>query len=264
MVTRAVLRLFPRPSSTQTALAAVSDYQQILALLSRARARLGPSLGAFEVMWPHFYRLATEKVHRRPPLPGGAAAYVLVESQGTDQQQDATQFEELLAEAAKHEEITDAVIARSGKESQELWNIRDASGEFQKTFWPYVGYDVSIPIGDIGSFVDTCTARIESHWPDATCVIFGHVADSNIHLCIRSESARDAQPVHGMNEVVYECVGSFGGSISAEHGIGLLKKRYLHHSRSNAELAMMRRLKRSLDPRNILNPGKVFDMEVGH
>ncbi len=258
VVTRAVLRLFPKPTNSQTALCAVQSYTQVIELLNLARVRLGSTLAAYEVMWPTFYELGTTRSARRAPLPIGSAAYILVESMGTDADHDASQFQEFLEEALSAGAIADGILANSVRERQDIWDIRDSSGEFQKTFWPYIGFDVSLPIGVIGNFVEECTRRLQANWPDVQLVIFGHVADSNIHICVRVESAA-TQPQEAVDEIVYRCVGEFSGSISAEHGIGLLKKRYLSYSRSEQEVALMRCIKRALDPHHCLNPGKIFD-----
>jgi FAD/FMN-containing dehydrogenase len=258
VVTRAVLRLFPQPTSRQTALCAVADHGRLLDLLNIAKARLGSTLAAFEVMWPEFYRLATHEVGRRAPLPAGSHAYVLIESLGTDAQSDAIQFQHFLEAATEAGAICDAVIARSGAEIQQIWDIRDASGEFHKTFWPYVGFDVSLPIGTAGRFIEECSKRLRGVWADIRLVFFGHLADSNIHVCVRRETDT-VQPETQIEAIVYGCLGEFGGAVSAEHGIGLLKKNFLALSRSAGEIALMGRVKQTLDPGNILNRGKVFD-----
>jgi len=257
VITRAVLRLFPKPTSRQTALCAVSDYAQVLALLNLAKARLGSTLAAFEVMWSEFFRLATEVAGLRAPLPGGSYAYILIESQGTDAHSDSAQFEQFLEAAIQANALDDAVIARSGIESQAIWDLRDSSGEFQRTFWPYVGFDVSLPIGSTGRFITECSRRLTAAWPDVGCIFFGHLADSNIHICVRTATASE-QPQERIDAIVYGCLGEFAGAVSAEHGIGLLKKDFLTLSRSPAEIALMRGLKQTLDPRNTLNRGKVF------
>jgi len=258
VVTRAVLRLFPKPSSVQTCLCAVTDYDQVVRLLRAARAQLGADLAAFEVMWPNFYRLGTEGMGRRAPLPPGAGAYVLVESMGTDAERDQAQFMGFVEQVLGDEIITDAVVAQSLKESREIWAVRDSSGEFPQTFWPNIGFDVSIPIGAIGRFIDDCTARLTARWPDVETVWFGHAADSNIHIGVRIDRL-DVQPEEEVEAIVYDCVAAFAGSISAEHGIGLLKRAYLGKSRTDTEIATMRLLKKALDPSGILNPGKVFE-----
>ena len=258
VVTRAVLKLAPKPLSQQTALCALADYDAVLRLLGLARARLGSTLAAFEVLWPDFYRCGTDGLGARPPLPHGAGAYVLIETMGSDPDGDARAFEQAIAAAFEDNIIADAVIAASIKERQEIWTIRDSSGEFTRTFWPNVGFDVSLPIGDIGRFIDDCRARLEVAFLGVEAVWFGHAADGNIHIGVRVPGAAP-QPEEAIDDIVYACVGDHAGSISAEHGIGLLKKAYLGRSRSPHEIEAMRRLKRALDPRNILNPGKIFD-----
>lgn len=257
IVTRAILRLFPKPRSEQTALCAVKSYDDVLKLLRLARSRLGPTLSAFEVMWPLFYKLATDIAESPAPLPAGYGAYVLVENMGTDQDRDSAQFQDLMEAVFEEEIVADAVIAQTGRDRLALWSIRDASGELPKMFWPYVGFDVSIPIGRIGEFVDECSRLLGERWSDARSIWFGHAADSNIHICVRVEGA-EVQPEKAIDDIVYDCVGRYAGSISAEHGIGVLKRDYLGASRSEAELGMMRTMKRALDPQNLLNPGKIF------
>jgi FAD/FMN-containing dehydrogenase len=263
VVTRAVLRLHPKPAGVQTAFCAVKNYPAALDLLDLARGGLGPTLSAFEVMWPRFYALATDareagSAARRPPLPGGHGAYVLVEAMGVDETRDAEQFQGLIEAAFDAGVVQDAVIAQSLKDSLDFWAVRDSAGELVRTFWPHVIFDVSVRVGDIGRFVDECTRRLQSRWAGAQTVWFGHAADSNLHIAVRIPDALP-HPDHEVEQIVYDCVGAFEGSISAEHGIGLLKREFLGRSRSPAEIEAMRRLKRALDPQAILNPGKVFD-----
>ena len=137
-----------------------------------------------------------------------------------------------------------------------LWAIRDAPGEFTKVFWPQISFDISIPTGQMGDFMVECQRRLEAKWPDVYTVFFGHVADSNLHLSIKTNG--DPEHEHALDAEVYKAVGDWGGSISAEHGIGVHKKPFLHYSRTPEEVALMRTLKAALDPKGILNPGKVF------
>jgi FAD/FMN-containing dehydrogenase len=255
VVTRAVLRLFPKPSSRQTALCAVADYGHVLRLLEAAKRWLGADLAAFEVMWPEFYRLATDVGGLRAPLEAGQGAYVLVESLGSDPVRDDLRFHEFVESALVEGTIADGVVARSIQDCEAIWRIRDSSGEFPRTFWPYVGFDVSIPVGAIGRFIDECEGRLAARWPEVQTVWFGHVADSNIHIGVRGP---EPLPESEVDAIVYDCVGEYAGSISAEHGIGTLKRAFLDKSRTAQELAAMRLLKRALDPAGILNPGKIF------
>lgn len=257
VITRAVLRLFPQPRSACTALCAVRDYPAVLRLLGHAKAGLGPLLSAFEMMWPDFYEWVTTRVQGLPrPLPLGHGAYVLVEAMGTEQDADQQRFEAVLGQALEAGIVQDAVIAQSGAEARRIWSVRDASGELQRTFWPHAGYDVSIPTGRLGDFILACTGAVKQHWPDAQTVFFGHVGDSNIHIGV--QVGERPHPEEAIDAVVYGLVRDWAGSVSAEHGIGLLKRPYLAHSRSSAELQLMRSLKATLDPLGILNPGKVL------
>jgi FAD/FMN-containing dehydrogenase len=257
VITRLVLRLHPKPQGTCTALLGLKDYDAVLAFLAAARAGLGATLSAFEIMWPPFYRLGTEALGRRAPLPFDHGVYLLVETLGDDPSGDAACFERVIGQAMEVGSVDDAVIASSARETAELWAIRDCPGEFKQVFWPQISFDVSIPTGEMAGFMDLCRSRLEAKWPGVETVFFGHVADSNLHLSVKT----DGDPVHEheIDAEVYACVGEWGGSVSAEHGIGSHKKAFLHHSRTPPELAMMRALKAALDPKGTLNPGKVFD-----
>jgi FAD/FMN-containing dehydrogenase len=263
VVTRAVLRLQPQPRSTCTALCALADYAAVMRLLHHLRQSLSGSLSAFEMMWPDFYELISALPDRAPPLPWGHGAYVLVEALGAEQRPDQARFEAALQAALADGTVADAVIAQSDAQARALWAIRDGSGEFRRVFWPHVGYDISIPSGDLGAFTDACRAALQTRWPQARSLFFGHVGDANIHIAV--QVGEFEQPEHALDELVYGLVRDWQGSISAEHGIGVLKRPYLGHSRTAAELALMTALKRTLDPRHILNPGKIFDIGLpGH
>jgi FAD/FMN-containing dehydrogenase len=253
VITRLVLRLFPPAPSVATALAALDSDEQILDLLSRAKRGFGATLSAFEVMWPDFYGFAT--AIQAPPLPHGSEAYVLLETMGTDPAIDQDRFETIIGEALEAGIITDAVIAQSTREAQALWAVRDASGDFPRRFAPNISFDISVPTGEIAALRADCRDRLAARWPDMEMLFFGHIADGNLHLTVRSPAP---MPAHDIEELVYQAVGERRCSISAEHGIGLVKRPFLHYSRSPAEIALMRTLKATLDPNNILNPGKII------
>ncbi|SNT31468.1 FAD/FMN-containing dehydrogenase [Noviherbaspirillum humi] len=260
VITRVVLRLQPQPRSTCTALCAVSGYEDVLRLLQALQGSLGNALSAFEVMWPDFYELITTRVPGRPaPLAQGHGAYVLIEASGSDAARDQALFQAALEGVLEQGIVEDAVIAQSQAEARRLWAIRDGSGEFRSVFWPHVGFDVSLPAGDIGRFVAACTDAVRRRWPEAKTVFFGHVGDSNIHIGVKA--GEGDQPTDDIDAIVYGLVRDWAGSVSAEHGIGLLKRHYLRYSRSEEEIALMKRIKRTLDPRNILNPAKIFEMQ---
>jgi FAD/FMN-containing dehydrogenase len=257
VVTRAVLRLQPQPRSSCTALCALKDYASVVRLLHHLRQSLSGTLSAFEMMWPDFYELITALPDRPPALPWGHGAYVLVEALGSEQASDQARFEAALEAALAEGIVADAVLAQSEAQARALWAIRDGSGEFRRVFWPHVGYDVSIPTGELSEFVDACRTALRCRWPQAKTLFFGHVGDANIHIAVKVGELE--QPESELDELVYGLVRCWHGSISAEHGIGVLKRAYLRYSRTEQELTMMKAFKRTLDPGHILNPGKIFE-----
>lgn len=152
--------------------------------------------------------------------------------------------------------LRDAVLAQSEAETLTLWSIREASVAFPTQLEP-ISFDVSLPIGDIGDFVDRCRRTLESRWPGLGGLYFGHVGDSNLHLTLDARAVPGIEAAH-VEQAVYELVRAHRGSISAEHGIGTLKRPFLAHSRGAGEIACMQAIKRALDPRGILNPGKLL------
>ncbi len=256
VITRVVVRLHPQPRSQCTAFCAVADFDGVVALLRHAREGLGGSLSAFEVMWPDFYDLMTAPgVGIAPPLPSGAGAYVLVEAFGADAARDGRHFEEMLAAAVDAGMVIDGAVALSAGEAAAFWKVRDASAEFPRLGWPALGYDIGIPTGDIGRFVAACREAVTATWPGARTAFFGHIGDSNLHLHVKAPAGVDAASVQ---QLVYGLVRDWKGTTSAEHGIGTLRRAYLPYTRSETEIAVMHQLKRALDPRHILNPGKVL------
>lgn len=257
VITKAVLKLFPEPRTTNTALCALKDYDAVLKLLGHMRRNLGANLSAFEMMWPDFYeRMTSGLAHLTTPLPHGHGAYVLIESQGTSPDTDKDHFERVLGAALEEGVVDDVVIAQSETDALRFWAVRDSSGEFRAVFWPHVGFDVSIPTGEIGRFVESLKETLHARWQDTQTVFFGHAGDSNVHIGVKVVEGE--QPEEEIEQVVYRAVSEWHGSVSAEHGIGTLKRAFLHYSRTPAEIATMGLLKSALDPRGILNPGKVL------
>jgi FAD/FMN-containing dehydrogenase len=257
IITRVVLRLYPAPRSTCTAMVAAPDYDRVVALLRHAQAALGGTLSAFEMMWPDFYTLMTTQVPGMPqPLPLGSPAYVLIEALGSEPEPDLARFERMLETAAEADLLTDAVVAQSPADARAFWTVRDGSGDFPRIGWPGKSFDIGIPTARIGAFVEACKADLQARWSTAETAFFGHIGDSNLHLHVKVRDGE--QPQEEIEEVVYGTVRAWSGTVSAEHGIGVIKRRYLGHSRSPQEIAVMRAIKHALDPSGLLNPGKVF------
>jgi FAD/FMN-containing dehydrogenase len=262
VITRAVLRLRPAPLSHNTAYVAVDRFERLPALLARLSGALGGSLSAFEVMWSDCYELlTTPPAQGRAPIPYGHAYYVLVETLGADQAEDEARFERVLAGALEEEIITDAVIAKSGAEREAMWAIRDDVSQTARN-GPIFAFDVSLRIGDMEAYVTEVRGALRARWPDtASLITFGHMGDGNLHL-IAGVGDRSAETRDAIEHLVYEPLAKVKGSISAEHGVGLQKREFLGVSRSPNEIALMRQLKALLDPHNILNPGKVFEVQT--
>ena len=260
IVTKAVLKLFPAPKSASTVFVALASPRQALELLSHMRSHLGERLTAFELMSARCVDIVqTVFPDHRSPLAGNAAWYVLLEA--TDPQPgDALNaaMETALEAALEAALIEDAAIAKNQAEAGKLWDIREHLPEAQAR---NIKHDISVPISRIAEFIDTADAALEKHWPGVRPVTFGHLGDGNLHYNISEPPSFTVEA--WLNEwkqvstVVHDCVNDFGGSISAEHGLGKLKNVEVRKYKSPVELALMRSIKNTLDPLNIMNPGKV-------
>jgi FAD/FMN-containing dehydrogenase len=259
IVTRAVLRLREQPQSQLTALAALDSFDAIARFLKHMDRAVGGGLSAFEVMWRDFYEAVAAVVRPNgPPLPFGRAYYVVVEFLGADEDADRRRFEVALEQAFEAVLLADAVLASSSAQAREIWDIRDQSEHVESASGPTVTFDVSLPIGAMEAYVAKVQGELAAQGRRPGCFVFGHLGDGNLHFMVPAEPGSDADR-HAVEAVVYGHLEALRGSVSAEHGIGLEKKAWLGHSRSPEELAVMRTLKRALDPKGILNPGKVFD-----
>ena len=259
VVTRAALRIFPAPAEQQVALCALDSFDKVRAFLDLARTRLAGDLTAFEVMWNEYYRLTTELVKGvAAPLPTDHSFYVLLESSGTDAERIRSDLEEMLEKALEQGIILDATIASSGAAATAIWRIRDSSVELGRALGPNsVGFDISLAIDKMEAFADTINAELKQKIDkDAYAIVFGHAGDGNLHVNVKYSATTDRN--EEITKLVYGITGDFAGSISAEHGIGLLKRPYLRLSRTEEEIETMRTLKRALDPHHILNPGRIF------
>lgn len=262
IITRVVLKLQPAPGCVMAALCGVDDYKGVVGLLMAARQGLGPLLSAFEVMWADYWHAATERVQNVPkPIKGKHAFYVLIEAQGLDASIDNERFQTWLERQIDGGLIADAAIAQSQADMADFWHTRDACGEFQTVLGPHCAFDIGLPVKDMDRFVVACRAALEAQMPGITSVYYGHIGDGNLHIVALREGF-DVQPSDDINRIVYEVVREFGGTVSAEHGIGTVKKAYLSFTRSAQEVELMATLKRALDPGYILNPGKIIDLPL--
>lgn len=259
IVTRAVLRLREAPKSQNTALLASNKFPDVINLLKFLDRELGGTLTAFEVMWQDFYKLVTTKPAKsKPPLEQTYEYYVLVEARGADPDADSERYQAVLMQALDQGIIDDVVIAKSQAERNALWAIRDDVEQGSRFGKPFI-FDVSLQIKDMEPYIRTVRDSLEKEWPGNRCFVFGHLGDGNLHYNIVVGDFSE-QAKHSVESIVYGPLQKINGSVSAEHGIGLEKKPYLSICRNEQEIALMQKLKNSLDPKCILNPGKIFDL----
>ncbi|BAS00291.1 D-2-hydroxyglutarate dehydrogenase [Blastochloris viridis] len=262
IITAASLRLFPLPRQEETAFAALPSIEAALAFLGLARARLGELLTSFELIAATSLALVARHLPEMP-LPYGAASFtapwhVLVQASGDANV--AERLEATLAEGLQAGHLIDAVVARSLAQARELWTVREGGlGEAMRRAGGAIGHDVSITVSRIPKFLSDAEARLREQWPDVLIAVHGHLGDGNLHYNVllppQQRTADAAQRVHRM---VYDSVAELAGSFSAEHGIGQIKTDELRRYKSSVELGLMRAIKMALDPKGLMNPGKVL------
>ena len=255
IITAAVLRLHPRPSASATAWVALERPQAAVQLLGFLHERLGDRLSAFELISQNC--LDAVLAHARDlqaPLAARHPWYVLVEIADSGAAAIlAERVERSLAECAERGVLVDAVLAQSGEQARALWRIRETIPEAQFT---NVKHDVSVPVSRTPEFIELATERLGKRFAQLDIYAFGHVGDGNIHFNVGPAGLLAERST--VNRIVYEVVDELGGSISAEHGLGQLKREEIRAHKDALELELMRRIKQALDPRGLMNPGKVL------
>ena len=262
VVTRAVLRLHPRARCVSTAFAAVEDFDRLTRFLAACRSGVGGDLAAFEVLWEGFYRLVTTSPARNaPPLEYGSPYYVIVEAYGSDPARDPESFAAVVGACIDDGTIVDSVLATTASERRRIWAMRDDVEQLARMA-PIFTFDVSLPVATMETYVEEVGRALEERFESFQWVVFGHLGDGNLHLVVGvGDASKEAR--RAVERCVYEPLRPRAGSVSAEHGIGLEKQPYLSWTRGPAEIELMRTLKRALDPRGILNPGRVVPPESG-
>ncbi len=253
VVTRVIVRLFPLPKSRQTVLLATESFDAVKRLLKTMRLELAGTLSAFEVMWNSYFRAVTVAGVHRAPLARDYPYYVLLEAEGAEPEADEERFRNILEHSLEAGDVIDAALPKTESERDEFWAIREG---FEVAQPAYV-YDISLPIKAMTTFISKLEKAMAGWRSDARLIVFGHIADGNLHLFV--SPFEDGIHRERSDEIVYGCLDGLNGSISAEHGIGIEKKAWLGCSRSETEIQLMRNLKELLDPKNLLNPGKVLN-----
>jgi len=258
IITRAILKIQDLPKTRNTAFIALESFEKTNELLQKAKKHLKNDLTSFELLWQDYYSLMTSPPSPySPPLPQTYLFYVLMETLGQDAAEDKISFDEFLEESLQDGLIADATIAHSHQELEWFWKIRENVELIFSIHDPVFLFDVSLAISDMDAYIKTIRSELESVWPDLLFYSFGHMGDGNLHLYITCGND-DMKTKQQVEEIVYKPLQHIGGSITGEHGIGLEKKTWLHISRSAQEIQLMKTIKKTLDPKGILNPGKLL------
>jgi len=265
LITAATLKLFPRPRALATAWVAVPDPAAAVSLLGRLRDAAGDNVTAFEIVGRTALELVLRHIpHARDPLAGKPAWQVLIELSGSSDVSDdlAGTLEQALHQAAADGLVDDAVLAASGAQTTALWALRENVSEAQKIEGVSIKHDIAVPVSRIAEFIARADAALLAAFPDVRIVCFGHIGDGNLHYNqSRPETRSNAEFIAqtgAVNRIVHDLVHELGGSISAEHGLGQLKREEVLRYKSRTEMDLMRAVKQALDPRGLMNPGKLL------
>ena len=264
IITAAVLKLFPRPKATLTAMAAMNSPADALKLLDRARTRCDAALTGFELMSNYSMQLVARLFPQLPqPMPLTYPQYALLEISDSESEEHAMgMLEAFIGEALEAGDIADAVVATSVAQARAMWQLREHVPIAQMQDGKNVKCDISIPSSRIPDFIAETDALLQQHFPGCRNVTFGHVGDGNLHYNVSAPEGVDPEQfmlLQGqVHRVVHDSVHRFGGSIAAEHGVGAMKRDDIRHYLPEVEIKLMRRIKQALDPDNLMNPGKII------
>ncbi|MGA1316527.1 MAG: FAD-binding oxidoreductase [Rubrivivax sp.] len=263
LITAATMKLYPQPAATLTALAACPTLEACVALLRTARQHLDAGLTGFEVMNRFSLDLVARHFQTLPrPLPGAEWTVLLELSEPQGPATAQSRLEALLSEALEAGQVTDAAVASSLAQARSMWHLRESIPLAQAQEGLNIKHDIALPVSAIPAFCERTDAALARHLPGVRLVNFGHLGDGNLHYNVQAPpevnpAAFLEQHEHAVNAIVYDAVQGCGGSISAEHGIGQLKRDELPLRKSGVALAMMRQIRLALDPLGVMNPGRV-------
>ena len=261
VVTKAVLKLVEAPKSRVSAFVGINNFDDVVKFMRHMDQGLAGTLSSYELIWKDtFITLTQDPSVERSPLPYDYNYYVLLEGLGSDIKKDKDRLEKLVEDALVDGFIEDATFAYTPKELRWFWHIRENVDALVTVMTYDQHFDISLPINRIGDTIASISSKLKAIEGVTHIFPFGHVGDGNIHFIIGKENDSDALRL-AIDHVIYEPLLELGGSVSAEHGIGLHKKKYLQLCRSGEEIALMKQIKKTLDPNNILNRGKVLDID---
>jgi FAD/FMN-containing dehydrogenase len=262
IITAAVLKVFPRPRTSVTAWTAVDDVAAAVKLLRAMRSALGDRLTGFELISADCVALARAQFPSLPDPLRGHAWYVLVQADDVAANSPLTgEIESALADAISDDIARDATIAQSEAQAAALWALREHIPEAQRLEGPNIKHDISVPVSRIPEFLDQARVALDAAFPGVRYVVFGHLGDGNLHYNLSAPAGADPVAFNATtpraNRIVYDLTVKHGGSFSAEHGIGQMKREEVIRYKPAIEVELMRRVKHALDPEGLLNPGKV-------
>ena len=264
VITGATLKLHPQPAALTTALASLDTLEAAVELLQLAQARLGAALTGFEVMGRYALGLVRQHMPQlAQPLPPSDWTVLLEQSDSEGEAHAQALFEALLETALERGLIGDAAVASNLEQSNAMWHLRESIPMAQAAEGANIKHDIALPVSSVARFVAATDAALRQAFPGVRLVNFGHLGDGNLHYNVQAPEGLDAAAFvrdqeHAVNTLVYDAVGAYAGSISAEHGIGALKRDELSQRKSPVALQLMRAIKRALDPQNLLNPGRLL------
>ena len=264
IITKAVLKLFPRPRASVTAVAAICSAEAAVELLALLRRHCGDRVSGFEIMSRNCLEMVLRQIPgTRDPLPKPEPWYILAELTDTHEGSAIrAELESALAAGIEHKLVSEAVIAASQQQAQALWRLRDAIPDAARNEGLVYRHDIAVTVSRIPEFIAAASNALEARFPGVRIICFGHVGDGNLHFNAfvpgRERADPQARAATDVNRVVHDIVYHFGGSMSAEHGIGQAKRGELERYKGGVELELMRALKQAFDPHNLMNPGKVL------
>ncbi|WP_071057713.1 FAD-binding oxidoreductase [Pelistega sp. MC2] len=254
IVTRACLRLFPKPEARFSALTALNSFNDVTLLLKEARGKVA-ELSSFEVMWDNYLLKASQSINKPAPFNGQYPIYVLLEVEGGKEGLE-EKFNHFLEQQLESGLVADVIIPQSEEQVKAIWKIRDASGETMAKISPAVAFDIGIPLKGMQAFIDETINALEEQYPTAVNLLFGHLGDGNLHLMTGCLTPEQLIPVE---ELVYTLTGKYNGSVTAEHGIGRIKKPFLSVSRSEEQIKVMQDIRKLFNANDLQNRARVID-----
>ncbi len=256
IITRLTLRLHPPMGQIAAAWVAAPEFEALPRLLRSLKRTLGSALCAFEFMSDRYVATACGLTGGKAPVQAEGAWHVLIEVAGAAGQPMEEALQEALAHAIETGELNDCAVAATEAHREAFWRIREAIPEVLTQLKPATALDIGLPWARMAEYLNTVDAELQAHLPDAEHLFLGHLGDNNLHII---SGPVDEAGVHIVDEIAYGALRGCNGTVSAEHGVGRLKKDYLSTSRSREEIELMRRLKYALDPTSVLNPGRIID-----